>query len=336
MNSSFKSGFHLCSLALVGLCLMPGAALAQVLSASANHLAGVSGVFFFEASVVSIRCKGFCDGAPGNACTGDAECVLTGPCVGFPDGRCTGNPAGITTVIDAVLAQNPGCPGQDFLNIGPLFSWFSISELPGGTFFPKIFSGVAFSIVPTTNTWQTTSAVVAMPGTVRIQQVCLPITPPEPAPISGPINYFNAMAWSPNFNDPPVASVQAIESASLASSSTLADGAGSEVWLESLVDELRPGVYRYEYIFENDSPETVTILWDSANLTRTLEPYEVITVTKCADFGAKESQGYAYVVDLDGEPIAELVSMALVPIQSSASQRRCRQENATAKRIESR
>ena len=40
-------------------------------------------------------------------------------------------------------------------------------------------------------------------------------------------------------------------------------------------------------------------------------------MTEFSDFGAKESQGYAHIFDADGAPIADLVSMALVPIQSS-------------------
>lgn len=330
MNARFKQNFWCLCLALAWLCLLPPAARAQTLSASAN---GLGGLQLVTISVTADSDLGDCS---------TAGCVRT-----ITD---------TVTITDGFVCDaGPGAgPIFDIVTVN-LFSWFSVTELPGSTFFPKVFAGVTGVLnLPNTaaNMWQTTSPVVISPGIVRVQNVwfraprgicstdgagtlscdddndCLALAPGSiciertycaDIPQFGPVNFMNALTWSADLSGGAIASADAgISSLSLVSSSNpFGRNAGWEVRLESSVREARSGGYLYEYIFENFSPDTVTVSWDSANLTRTLEPYETVTVLQFSDFGAKESKGYAHVIDVENQPITQLVSMALVPTQPS-------------------
>ncbi len=316
MNHRIESKTCTCALALLASCFLwpPVLAQAQVLQASADGFITLGGGTF-SANATSTNCTGICEGKP-VVCTGDSECTFD--CI-LPDLSCPDNPPGVTTVIDEITTNDTGGGSLCALvaNFGPfhMFSWYSLTEMPGSTFFPKIFASATKDGSTSTNNWQTTTPVEISPGIVRMQSVCVSAGPGSP-PEYGPIHFFNAMAWSPDFSGTRADNAPPIESGSLASSASLGSDAGAEVRLESVVEQVRPGVYRYDYIFENTSGESVTIVWDSANLTRTLGPSEGITVTTRSAYPAKESQGYAHVRHADGEPIADMVSMALVPTQS--------------------
>ncbi len=308
MDARCKSGLYLSMLGFLAWCLLPAPAFAQLLRATADGLVDVGGVNSISAEAESGRCVG-----------------VDNPIVG-----CPGIILGIATVIDTMAVTNNRLPPGDACAPASetiLFSWFSVTQLPGGTLFPKIFSGGNSG----SNMWQTTFLVEVAPGIVRIQDVCFATDEP---PTLGRINFFDALAWSADLTF--LASTMPLEFASLKSSMSLGPDGDWEVRLQSIVDEPRPGAFQYDYVFENLSPATVTISWDSANLTRTLEPYESVTVTEFSGFGALESQGYARVTDLDGEPIADMVSMALVPMQRSSADRGGRISGKTKSRADRR
>lgn len=391
-----KSKFNCFAGVLLAWCLPAAPVLGQALNASATGLVDINGDLMNQAEVTSIQCKDVCEGTT-TVCTTDLDCG--GGTCDLPSGCPHDNPVGVRTVIDKVLNVGPGfgCTGiwqEQSISTIVLFSWFSVTELPGDTFFPKIFAGIGAG----ENEWQTISSLQVAPGIVRVQNVwfrptldtdtrchgsgenegelcnvnqeCLPPAAgggvciggacvPGGAPCNpdidcpgfadsfdlctaelycadvpelGPMNFFNALAWSANLSEAPARGAS-IERGSLKSSVSVGPAsAGSAdletrspaafaVRLESSVEplessvvrrnRLRRNLYRYDYVFENLTGETVTVTWDSAGLTRTLAPFETLVVTDYSVFPAVEAQGYAHVTG--DELTADMVSMALVP-----------------------
>ena len=230
--------------------------------------------------------------------------------------------AGITTVDDTVTLLTPpasDCPGGFgyFANSTVLFTWYSLDSLPGGVFFPKIFSSGLDVTVPNAqsgNGWQTTLPLIVSPGVVSVQDLCFPNAPQDPPPpILGPINFFNAHAWSLDLTGGAAAApAPPIESAGLTSTLTLAGEEPLEVILKSTVRPEGNG-YRYRYLFENASAQPLMIDWESAGFSRVVQPWQRTMVSVYSPVPARESPGYAHIL-ADDQPIADMVSMALVPI----------------------
>ena len=229
---------------------------------------------------------------------------------------------GITTVDDTVTLLTPpvsDCPGGFgyFPNSTVLFTWYSLDSLPGGVFFPKIFSSGLDPTVPNAqvgNGWQTTLTLIVSPGIVSVQDVCFPNSPADPPPpILGPINFFNAQAWSLDLTGgAAAAAAPAIESAGLTSTLTLPGKEPIEVRLRSTVRPEGNG-FRYRYIFENVSGQPLSIDWESAGFSRTVGSGQRTMVSFYSPLPARESPGYAHIL-ADDVPVADMVSMALVPM----------------------